>query len=515
MNNQSRGRYFSKKHYQPEELPKFSEERHRLPSPTLEGNPEWVAMYWKAWEIAFTRLKKPKPCSPFVSNWIDEGLSVDGVDECLYQWDTIFMVMFARYGHSVFPAIQSMDNFYCRQHDDGLIWRVIREDDGSDHWWGGGENFARAINPPLFAWAEVESFKLTGDKSRFEMVIPVLEKYAEWIEAHRKSDVHGLYWNNGQGCGYDNTPRDEGRIGDPNQHSATDPQGWVDFSAQMVIQYNELAAMCDELDRDEQAKNFRKLARQIADKINQWCWNPETGLYHDVDVEGKQTSWKTIAAFWPLLARIADSEKQEALIKNLRDPGQFWRPTIFPSLAADQPYYDPTGNYWRGGVWAPTNYMVIKGLEACGHESFARECSIRYLETLSTVFQETGTLWEMYAPDAHAPGTTEKKGKICCPDFVGWTGCGPIALLIENVLGLRADGVRRTLTWHLNREDRHGIDELPVGSSNVSVMCEAADNSDRRKLTVCCTDQLTLAVKASDREQTFDLKAGNHEIIFN
>lgn len=82
------------------------------------------------------------------------------------------MIMFARYGHTVFPAIQSLDNFYYRQRDDGLIWRVFREDNGEEHWWG---NFPNTINPPLFSWAEVESFRLTGDDSRFEPVRPTLE----------------------------------------------------------------------------------------------------------------------------------------------------------------------------------------------------------------------------------------------------------------------------------------------------------------------------------------------------
>lgn len=79
-------------------------------------------MYWKCWEIAFRGIKQPQEGSPLVSNWLDEAFS-----DNLFQWDTIFMMMFARYGHDCFPAIQSLDNFYALQRESGYIGREFRE----------------------------------------------------------------------------------------------------------------------------------------------------------------------------------------------------------------------------------------------------------------------------------------------------------------------------------------------------------------------------------------------------
>ena len=502
--NAPRGIYFSKRSYVPEPLPDFEKLKAQLPSPILDGNSDWVAMYWKAWQLAFTHMERPPAGSPFVSNWLDAGF-----DDKIYQWDTIFMVMFARYGNSVFPAVQSLDNFYCRQHEDGLIWRVIVKADGTDHPWGGGPHNARAINPPLFSWAEVESFKNTGDKSRFAAVLPVLEKYVAWLEAHRKSPVHGLYWSNGEASGMDNTPRNEGR---PGGRQATDAQGWVDMSSQMVIQYNNLATICDELGYREEAAAYRVKAKAIGDLVNKWCWNAQDGLYHDVDVHGHQTQWKTIAAFWPMLAGITSRAQRAALIANLKDTNSFWRHSIFPSLAADQPHYDPAGDYWCGGVWAPTDYMVIKGLEQCGDEGFATECSEKYLASLSAVLKKTGTFWELYAPDSDAPGT-QQDGKFCASNFVGWTGCGPIALLIENVLGLRVNGAERTLTWQLHRTDRHGIENLQIGDVNASVLCAKRETAQSpASLTVRNDKPFTLKIVKGNRTQVFPLLAGKHSL---
>lgn len=44
----------------------------------------------------------------------------------------IFMVMFARYGNEIFPAVNSLDNFYCRQHELVYICGEISEKDGGD-----------------------------------------------------------------------------------------------------------------------------------------------------------------------------------------------------------------------------------------------------------------------------------------------------------------------------------------------------------------------------------------------
>lgn len=496
----SRGRYFARKRYRPEPIPAFRRTRSRLPSPILDANPEWVAMYWRAWELAFDHLKKPPKGSPLVSNFLDEAFN-----EYIFQWDTIFMVMFGRYMHPVFPAIQSLDNFYCRQHDDGVIWRVLTEAEGADHEWASG---TRKINPPLFSWAEVESFKLTGDKQRFAMVLPVLERYLAWLERNRQCvhAPHRLYWSNGLASGMDNTPRDAGRVGG---NSSGDETGYVDMSCQMAIQYGNLAVMCDELGKPARAAEFRARASVIGARINLWCWNERDGIYYDVDPRGQQRRIKTIACFWPLLAGIASPAQAARLVRHLRDQREFWRKMVFPSVSADHPDYDPRGRYWRGGVWAPTNLAVIKGLEKYGYEEFASEATARYLRGLSAVMQKTGTLWEMYAADSYRPGTVVDGKEIARKDFVGWTGCGPIALLIENILGFRVNGVKHQLTWRISRTDRHGIRGLKVGKTTVSLVCGARKTkAEPVRITAEASGPVELVVVSGKVVERFNLGRG-------
>ena len=93
-----------------------------------------------------------------------------------------------------------------------------------------------------------------------------------------------------------------------------------------------------------------------------------------------------------------------------------------PSLSADDPDYKAADEYWCGSSWAPTTYMTLRGLKAMGCDEMATLLGKRFFDSVSAVLEETGTLWESYAPDAAAPGNWSS------PDFVGWTGLATVAV---------------------------------------------------------------------------------------
>ena len=505
------GKYFSKKEYTPQPLPDFETYQSQLPQPVLGDNPEWLEMYWKCWEIAFQGFKSPADGSPLVSNWIDEAFS-----ENIFQWDTIFMIMFARYGHDVFPAIESLDNFYALQYESGFIGREFRETDGQlIHFDFEGGLFSKKgwknmINPPLFSWAEIESYRISGDKERLERVLPPLEKYAEWLNRGGDPEAldwenngrisrtaeHKLYWNTPLGSGMDNTPR-------PAERGA----GWVEMSSQMVIMYNNLALMSDALDLIQKAALFRTKGSEISDRINQWCWNEADGFYYDVLADGSQFKKKTIGGFWPLLAGVASKPQAKKLVAHLKNENEFWRPMVFPTLSADEEEYVTTGGYWRGSIWAPTNVMVIKGLEKYGEDELAAQATEKYLAGMYEVFKDSNTVYENYAPEYFLPGDPAKA------DFVGWTGCGPIQLLYENVMGLRPEGAKNTITWRIRRLDRHGIEGLKLGDNQVSLICGERKIIDEPVvLNIFCEKSFKLILKGNSDDLIYELSPGEHQV---
>ena len=416
------------------------------------------------------------------------------------------MVMFARYGNHVFPAVESLDNFYCRQHKSGYICRELNEISGEDfvlH-----NERSNTINPPLFSWAEIESSKNTGDYSRFKLVLPVLEKYVEWLNKPGTIELgndsqnwnsygrkamnskHTLFWNTGLGSGMDNTPRGG--------------NGWVDMSCQMVIQYKNLSYISEVLGKHEKAAKYSGLATKIANEINKYCWSEKDGLYYDVDSDGKHIKWKTVGCFWPMLAEVASTEQSKRLVEHLTDTTSFWRKNVFPTLAADQDLFSDKGDYWRGGVWAPTNYMIIKGLEKYNHERLATEASMKYLNALYCVFKSTNTVWENYSSEYCAPGEPAK------PNFVGWTGIGPISLLIENILGFRVNAIDNTLIWHIKRDDEHGIKNLKVGETSIDALFKKQGDSSIINFTTNRKIKLIIHLKGKKKE--YNLNSGHHKI---
>src|SRR4051812_125157 len=247
-------------------IPAFSECRSKLPHPFWDGHPSEIACYWKAWELAFKWLRQPTPENGFKTNYIDTAFN-----GCLFLWDSVFILMFGRYGSRVFDFQRTLDNLYAKQHPDGFICRQIDEKDGRD-------TFSRfdpaATGPNVFAWSEWEYWRHYSDKSRLARVFPVILAYHQWLDRwHTWPD--GSHWNTGWGCGMDNQPRVQGDPRWDHGHMA-----WVDATLQQCLSARLLAAMADVLGRPEGA-GLRADAERLSSWVNAHLWDPASSYYYD------------------------------------------------------------------------------------------------------------------------------------------------------------------------------------------------------------------------------------------
>jgi glycogen debranching enzyme len=219
-------------------------------------------------------------------------------------------------------------------------------------------------------------------------------------------------------------------------------------------------------------------------------WSDDLGCYVDRRRDGL-SDVLSIAGFWPLLAGGVPPERRARMIALLRDGKHFNRPHRVPTLSAAHPDYDAAGGYWLGGVWPPTTAMILAALRGLGEDALAHEIGLNHLDNVVQVFTDTGTVWENYAPESAAPGKPAK------PDFTGWSGIGPVAVLIEEVFGLRLDVPARRLVWDLRLTDEHGIAALPFGRhGTVDVRVAArADAMDEPRIEASATCRVTLEVR--------------------
>jgi hypothetical protein len=508
----NRGKYFAKKAYDPKPLPKFAETKDKLPSPIYDEDPACVDMYWKAWELAFRNFHEPAKGSGYVSQFIDAAFNAN-----IFQWDTCFMTMFCNYAQPYVPGIRSLDNFYCKQFEDGEICREIVRDTGREfEGWVDREgqglrsnlsNFKvtyvgreapqppphlmlDALDHPIFGWAEMESYRIAGDRQRLALVYDPLARYYRAFQKYLRQG-NGLYMTDW--ASMDNSPRvpflDRGGTA-------------VDTSCEMVLFARNLAEMADLLDKKDEARSFRAEADELAKTINEKMWDPQRKFYFDLTVDGRRAPIKTIAAFWTLLAGVAGPEQIEALTAELRNPKTFARKHRVPTTPADEPAFKPAGGYWQGSVWAPTNTMVIRGLEQNGQPELAREIALEHLTIMRRVFQDTGTIWENYAPDA------VKQGDNAARDFVGWSGLGPILYLIEYGIGVRVDAPANTITWDIRSPRRAGVERLWFGGKTVSLVCEQPDAQGRRKVRVQGDGAFRLKLVCGSVVREADVAAG-------
>jgi glycogen debranching enzyme len=177
----------------------------------------------------------------------------------------------------------------------------------------------------------------------------------------------------------------------------------------------------------------------------------------------------------------------------LSDEKSFKTPNRVPALARSDKNYEEAGKYWRGGVWAPTNYMVLKGLDKYKNFELAHEIAMDYLRAVVDVFKKTDTLFENYAPE-YIDGEFSE-GNPAKSDFVGWTGLAPVSILFEYVFGIRPDAQNKKIVWYVNRLEKHGVKNYPLGDKLIDIICEKRNSVDETPVvTVTGADDITIEI---------------------
>lgn len=389
------------------------------------------AMYRTALASA-RRHVRPADGSVFGKPFIDAAFSRN-----IFLWDTCFIACYAKYHPAQLPIANALDNFYTVQDADGWICREY-DADGRPVW---PKSHPVSINPPLLAFAELELFGQSGNLARLRRVYPALKRNFDYLAAYLRRD-DGLCFNDALGSGMDNIPRypvgwrDDGQ-GIPLSHEVPLPfdyrgldPAWnvqgraVDMSAQMALCAEHHARIARLIGRADDAPKLLAFHADTRRALNALCWHEEDGFYYDLGY-GQQIRRKHVGMFWALAAGLVPSERVAPLLRHLSDPASFWREVPVASFPADQPGFAPEGGYWRGGVWAPTNLMVIRGLQRYGQHALAARLAQRYYACVAEVYRRTGTFWENLAPDAVQPGRPAK------PDFCGWSAIAPITLARE------------------------------------------------------------------------------------
>lgn len=435
----------------------------KVPTPVFDQNPGYVELYWKAWEMAYDHVVEDPgvPHSPYM----DEVC----YDNVIWIWDSCFMTLFNRYAaKDYFPGVANLNNIYMPLYDNANTTQSI--------WF--------ADNPNLLAWVEWENYLMSGDVEHVRWLInekQYLQKHYQMMETSKPGDAiphssHRIahertpygYTGSNQIVGMDNSPRGrtygEGNI------------LWIDTISQQALSAYYIAKLAEAAGNREVQAAYLGYYGELKSLINQYYWDETDGIYYDINKTDPllKDKVKTVASFWPMLALVPDAAQAEALLAHVNSPTSFGGFVDFPSVARDDPDFDnATGAYWRGGLWLPTAYMGIKGLENYGYTARADEAAEKILEQQYQTYKNVSphTIWETYAPSSNAPST--EYGNIVRQDFCGWSALGPISLFLENVLGFHhVNAVDKVVEWRLHQEGRHGVTNFTFGGITTDIVAD-------------------------------------------
>ena len=281
----------------------------------------------------------------------------------IWSWDHCFNAL----GLAAGDKGLAWDQFvllFDHQHRDGMLPDLIHD---NGRMWG-------FCKPPVHGWTLRHLIEADAvPAGELDAIYPKLVAWTEWWFTYRDLDRDGLCeYFHGCDSGQDNSSAFDG-TGFP----AASP----DLAAFLVIQMDVLADVAMRLGRETEAAEWSRRADEHLALMLDLLWNGESFcIRRGSDGTTGRTGASQVFVLPMLLGDRLPEPVREALVREAVDGGLL----TAHGVASESPRsvaYEPDG-YWRGPIWAPTTYLVIEGLRACGRSDLAETVATRFLDTV-------------------------------------------------------------------------------------------------------------------------------------
>lgn len=205
-------------------------------------------------------------------------------------------------------------------------------------------------------------------------VLPALARYGEWLIASRDAEKTHLFdVVNQYETGQEFMSRYQAVDPDADRH------GWENRirlkGVDVTVYAYQLFRALERLGPRGglEAAPWRLRADAVAQAIRGRMWDPESGMFSDVNpATGRRTRVKAAVCFYPYATDVVSAAHLPGLAQHLFDPRAFWTPFPVPSSSVDDPLYDPDAAWkgkrhncpWNGRVWPMTNSHVAEAIAA-------------------------------------------------------------------------------------------------------------------------------------------------------
>lgn len=383
------------------------------------------------------RRPAAKAVQTLVTNWrspagllkrdiITPSLTYTGFAGGAWAWDSwkeaVSTALFAP--RLAATAIEAMFDYQITEHSaqrpqdagmipDAVFYNNVRQ---------GGINWnERNSKPPLAAWAVWEVYRRGGDTGFLRRMYPKLTAYHAWWYRNRDHDGNGLAeygatvdpandstkerraaaaWESGM----DNAPRFDDVALSANKDAGGRTVGYslrqesVDLNCYLAAEKQYLARAARVLGHRTEAERLLRERAVLDKRIRSRMWDPDTRFFYDRALDGgpRTGAGKGIEGAVPLWAGTATARQAAGVRSALTDEEQFGTPLPMPTVARDNPAFDPTG-YWRGLVWLDQAYFAVLGLRTYGYHRDARRITERLLTRAHGLLGD-GPIHENYDP---------------------------------------------------------------------------------------------------------------------
>ncbi|MHA1381754.1 MAG: MGH1-like glycoside hydrolase domain-containing protein [Candidatus Helarchaeota archaeon] len=219
-----------------------------------------------------------------------------------------------------------------------------------------------------------------------------------------------------------------------------------------------LSLMAQELGKDVESKIFISYYKKLRKIINTRLFDEKEQIYKNRDWNGKFQPYLTAINFYPLIAKIPSSERAQRIIKqHLYNNNEFWGPYIIPTVAKNNPYYEKDGDYWKGNIWPPVNYIIHLGLTNYDNKSSYRIAE-KSMKLFVNEWMKEGHIHELLNSSTGLGKSDINKNFRSCP-FYTW-GALMGLVFVEEFFDVELDG-NGIRFGNFNNKDEIIVENIP------------------------------------------------------
>lgn len=298
---------------------------------------------------------------------------------CVFFWDALFgSVALSTFAPKL--ACDAVESVFQGQNPDGTCpERQFAYDVERPH-------LFQAPMPPLGSWAVQACLNASNNREFLERMFPkLILNYRFWDE-YCDVDRDGLAEIRWSGQMGDNSPIWDPFVPHLDKSGCTwlPPIASVAINAFLIREARGLADLATQLDRIDLANYYSASAEARTRALTEHCYCADEGLFWDYCSQTRtHTRVRTFFMFWPLIAGIPmeESVRRYLIEQILLDPEQFFGAVPFPSVAYNEPSYDPRG-YWRGRAWPHISYWLVEVLAHYGYSDYSNRAANRLITRL-------------------------------------------------------------------------------------------------------------------------------------